>query len=267
MLTVFNNLFKNIWSFIKYITYCIKCNVTQAISNKKSFIIQTLFMFLNNFIWLAFWFILFYNSEGGTINGITLNDIIYLWSAPTISYGLCFFLFGGVDDLSYKIANKEIDNELTKPKHSLISLITANSKLSAMGDLLYGLVLGVFAVNFNPIRYIFLILVSIIGSLGFLGISILVNALAFWLGDVSKSTRTYINNLLLTLTIYPENMFPGIIKILMYTIIPAMYIAHIPIIIIKTFNLNLLLIEIISVTILVTLGVITYNKGLKKYGK
>jgi len=170
MLMVFNNLSKNIFCFLKYLAYCINCNVAQAISNKKSFVIQTFFMFINNVVWLAFWFILFYNSEGGSINNVTLNDIIYLWSAPTISYGLCFFLFGGVEDLSYKVANKEIDNELSKPKHSLISLITSNAKLSAMGDLIYGLVLGIFAVGFNPLRYIWLIFVSLIGGIGFLGI-------------------------------------------------------------------------------------------------
>lgn len=266
MLMAFKNLYNSTLVFMQYIWYCIKCNVRQAVSNKKSFIIQTLFMFLNNVVWLAFWFILFYNSNGN-INGVTLNDIIYLWSAPTISYGLCFFLFGGVDDLPYKIANKEIDNELTKPKHSLISLITGSAKLSAMGDLVYGLVLGIFAVGFNPIKYIWLIIVSVIGAIGFLGITIFVNSLAFWFGDISKSARTYTNNLLLTLTIYPDSMFTGIIKVMMYTLIPAMYVAHIPIILIKDFSISLLLIEIIAVTILVILGVKTYNKGLKRYGK
>lgn len=267
MLMVFKNLTKNIWAFTKYVSYCVKCNVAQAMSNKKSFVIQTLFMFLNNLVWLAFWFILFYNSEGGTINNITLNDIIYLWSAPTLSFGLCYFLFGGVEDLPYKIANNEIDNELTKPKHSLISLITSSAKLSAMGDLIYGLVLGIFAVNFNPVRYLWLIVIGIVGAMGFLGISILVYSLAFWLGDISKSARTYSHSLLITLTIYPEGMFTGVIKVLMYTAIPAMYIAHIPVAIIKTFDLKLLLIEIVAVAIIMILGVVTYNKGLKKYGK
>ena len=236
-------------------------------SNKKSFVIQAVFMFLNNFIWLAFWFILFYNSDGGTINGVTLNDIIYLWSAPTLSFGLCYFLFGGVEHLSYKIANKEIDNELTKPKHSLISLLTSTANLSAMGDLMYGLFLGIFAVNFNPIRFLWLIIIGIIGAIGFLGINIFVQSLSFWFGDISKSARIYSMNLLITLTIYPESMFNGIIKVLMYTVIPAMYIAHIPIAIIQTFDLKLLLFEIIAVALLMLLAIVTYNKGLRKYGK
>ena len=266
MLTVFNNANKEFKSFIKYLSYCVKCNITQAVSNKKSFVIQTIFMFLNNLIWLAFWFILLYNS-GGNINGVKLNDIIYLWSAPTLSFGLCLFIFGGVEDISRMVANKEIDSVIVKPKHSLISLITSSSKLSAMGDLIYGLVLGIWAVNFNPLRYIWFIIISCIGAVGFLGIMIFVESLSFWLGDISRSARIYSMTLLLTFTIYPENMFTGILKIAMYTVIPAMYIAHVPIRIIKHFDIKLLLFELIIISLMMVISVVTYNRGLKRYGK
>lgn len=267
MLTVFNKLKTNIFNFSKYMMYCIKCNISAAINDRKSFIIQTLFMFLNNFVWLGFWFILFYNSESGNINGVTLMDIIYLWSIPTISYGICFFVFGGVEDLSYMIANKELDNALTKPKHSLISVITSSAKSSAVGDILYGLVLGIFAVQFNPLKYILLVLISIVGALGFLGICIIVHSFAFWFGDISKTSKMYTHNLLLTLTIYPKEMFTGFIKIMMYTLIPAMYVAHIPVELVKDFSFSLLIFEIIVVTLILIISVKVYEKGLEKYGK
>lgn len=263
MLTVF----KEIKSVIKYFGICTLANVKNAFSNKKSAFIQTLFMFLNNFIWLAFWFILFYNTDGGNINGTTLNDILYLWSVPTISFGLCFFLFGGVEELSHKIANKDLDILLTKPKHSLISLITASSKMSALGDLLYGLFIGIFAVNFDIVKYLESIIIAIIGSIGFLGLCILVHSLSFFFGDMSKTAKTYTMTLLITFTIYPENMFKGILKVLMYTLIPAMYIAHIPIALVKDFSMSLLLIEIVAIAIIMTLALFTYEKGLKRYGK
>lgn len=267
MLTVFNKLKTNIFNFSKYIAYCIKCNIASAVSNKKSFIIQTLFMFLNNFVWLGFWCILFYNSDGGNINGVTLNDIIYLWSVPSISYGICFFVFGGVEDLSYMIANKELDTALTKPKHSLISVVTSSAKLSAMGDIIYGLILGIIAVNFNPLKYLFMLLISIVGALGFLGVCIIFNSLAFWFGDISKTSRMYTHNLLLTLTIYPKEMFTGVLKVLMYTIIPAMYVAHIPVALVKNFTLELLLFELVVVALILIISVKVYEKGLEKYGR
>ena len=136
-----------------------------------------------------------------------------------------------------------------------------------MGDILYGLVLGIFAVGFNPLKYILLLLIGVIGALGFLGICIIVNSFAFWFGDISKTAKMYTHNLLLTLTIYPKEMFTGVIKIMMYTLIPAMYIAHIPVALVKDFSLSLLLFEIAVVALILTISVKVYEKGLKKYGK
>lgn len=263
MLTVF----KEIKSTISYFFTCVVANVKDAFSNKKSAITQAISMFLNNFIWLAFWFILFYNTEDGNINGTTLNDILYLWSIPTISFGLCFFLFGGVEELSYKIANNDIDVLLTKPKHSLIPLITSSSKMSALGDTMYGLFIGLFAVNFNMLKYIEAIIIGVIGAVGFLGLCILIHSLSFFFGDLSKTARTYTITLLITFTIYPESMFKGFLKVIMYTLIPAMYIAHIPIAIVKSFSLKLLIIEILAITVIMALALFTYQKGLRKYGK
>ena len=260
-------VYNELKSVLKYLGICIVANIKNAFSNKKSAIIQMLFMFLNNFMWLAFWFILFYNTEDGNINGTTLNDILYLWSIPSISFGLCLFLFGGVEELSYKIANKDLDMLLTKPKHSLISLITASSKMSALGDLLYGLFIGIFAVDFNILKYLESIGIAVIAAIILLGIFIIVHSLSFFFGDMSKTARIYTITLLLTFTIYPENMFTGVLKVLMYTLIPAMYIAHIPIAIIKEFSLFSLLLELAVAGIIVALALFTYEKGLKRYSK
>lgn len=262
-----STVYKEIKSILKYFGICIAANIKNAFSNKKSAIIQMLFMFLNNFMWLAFWFILFYNTEDSNINGTTLNDILYLWSIPSISFGLCLFLFGGVEELSYKIANKDLDLLLTKPKHSLISLITASSKMSALGDLLYGLFIGIFAVDFNILKYLESIGIAVIAAIILLGIFIIVHSLSFFFGDMSKTARIYTITLLLTFTIYPENMFTGVLKVLMYTLIPAMYIAHIPIAIIKEFSVFSLLLELAVAGIIVALALFTYEKGLKRYSK
>lgn len=263
MLTAYNE----IKSVLKYFGICIVANIKNAFSNKKSAIIQMVFMFLNNFMWLAFWLILFNNTEDGNINGTSLNDILYLWSIPSTSFGLCLFLFGGVEELSCKIANKDLDTLLTKPKHSLISLITASSKMSALGDLLYGLFIGIFTVDFNILKYIESIGIALIASVALLGIFIIVHSLSFFLGDMTRTAKIYTITILLTFTIYPENMFTGILKVLMYTVIPAMYIAHLPIAIIKEFSVFSLLLELAATGIIILLALFIYEKGLKRYAK
>ena len=132
---------------------------------------------------------------------------------------------------------------------------------------MYGLFIGLFAVNFNMLKYIEAIIIGVIGAVGFLGLCILVHSLSFFFGDLSKTARTYTITLLITFTIYPESMFKGFLKVIMYTLIPAMYIAHIPIAIVKNFSLKLLIIEILAITVIMALALFTYQKGLRKYGK
>ena len=134
-----------------------------------------------------------------------------------------------------------------------------------MGDILYGLVLGLFAVDFVILDYLFLLLISIIASITTTSICILVYLTAFWFKDTTSLGNTYINSLFLSLTIYPEKVFGSFTKFLMYTVVPVYYCAHLPIKICTNFNIYTLLIFIISTIAFTVLAVVTYNRGLKRY--
>ncbi|MBR5227833.1 MAG: ABC-2 family transporter protein [Clostridia bacterium] len=257
-------VFKSIGTYLKYIVLCVSLNVRSSISNKKSFIIQTVSMFINNYVFLLFWQILF-NNKGGSINNTTMDDIIYLWSIPTIAFGICFFCFGGVENLCRDIVDGNLDVYLTKPKHSLISQLTSYSVLSAMGDLLFGLVCGVIVSRFNILKFLLIILLSVIAGIAFVCINVIVRLLSFWFGDLTNSTKRYTSTVLVTLTIYPEQMFPKFLKIMMYTVIPAIYVAHIPVRIAKgeTFLWFLILLAVTVLLVIITFWM--YSKGIKKY--
>ena len=256
--------FKEFISMLKYLWLCIAYNIKSNISNKKSFIIQTVAMFINNFVFLIFWEILFSN-KGGSINGVIMADILYLWSIPTIGYGIVFFCFGGVDTLVKDIVEGNLDIYLTKPKNSLISQLTSKSVLSAMGDLIFGLVIGLVAVQGNLLKYICILLLGIISGIILLSIVAIVRLFAFWLGDITNACQKYTHSLLITLTIYPEQMFPGFMKIIMYTLIPAMYVAHIPIRLMNSINPFAIILLILATIIFPFIMAFVYNKGLKKY--
>lgn len=260
MLTVFKNITQN----LKYLLLCIKYNIKESVSNKKSFVIQTITMFINNFVFILFWQILFSNS-GGSIKGTTIQDILFLWSIPTIGYGITLFCFGGVQTLCEDISNGNLDIYLAKPKHSLISILTSKSDLAAMGDTLFGIVCGVIAVKFNPLKIIAILVLGIISALLTVSVLTSIRLLAFWLGNISNAANKYTNSLFITLTIYPEQMFPKIVKFLMYTVIPAGYVAHIPVKLMKTFSFSGIVILLVSTIFFITLMFTLYSKGLKRY--
>jgi ABC-2 type transport system permease protein len=221
-------------------------------------------MFINNFVFLLFWSILFSN-KGGSINGVGMADIMYLWSIPTIGYGIVFFCFGGVETLCKDIVDGNMDIYLTKPKNGLISQLTSRSVLSAMGDLIFGAVIGFIAVSGNIFKFIWLLILALISAVILLSVIVIVRLFAFWLGDITNACHKYTHSLLITLTIYPEAMFPGFMKIIMYTAIPAMYVAHIPIRLMNNFSFVGLGILILAAIIFPIIMNVMYNKGLKKY--
>lgn len=257
-------VFKNMVTTLKYLWLCVCYNVRESASNKKSFIIQTIAMFINNFVFVFFWQILF-NNKGGNINGINIQDILYLWSIPTIGYGIAFFCFGGIDTLCKDIIDGNLDIYLTKPKHSLISILTSKSILSAMGDLLFGIVVGAIAVEFNPLKILAVLGLGLIAGILTTTIITSVKLLCFWLGDISNATQKYTHSLFITLTIYPEKMFPEIIKIVMFTAIPTAYVAHIPVSLMKDFSFIGIVVLVVATIFFTTLMFVLYSKGLKKY--
>lgn len=257
-------VFKNLISTLKYLWLCVCYNVKESVSNKKSFIIQTIAMFINNFVFVFFWQVLFSN-KGGSINGINIKDILYLWSIPTIGYGIAFFCFGGIDTLCKDIVDGNLDIYLTKPKHSLISILTARSILSAMGDLLFGIVMGVIAVKFNPLKVLLLLSLGLLAGVLTVAILTSVKLLSFWLGDISNATQKYTHSLFITLTIYPESMFPKAIKFAMYTVIPAAYVSHVPVRLMDNISFAGIATMLVATVIFVSLMFFLYAKGLKKY--
>ena len=64
---------------------------------------------------------------------------------------------------------------------------------------------------------------------------------------------------------YPDGIFKGVVRLIMYTIIPVGVVNYIPVQILTKFNLGLTFI-VLSVTILfISLAFIIFYSGLKKY--
>ena len=163
------------------------------------------------------------------------------------------------------IVDGNLDIYLTKPKSSLISQLTSRSVLSAMGDLVFGAVIGFIAVKGNLFKFVGILVLGVISSIILLSVIVIVRLFAFWLGDISNACHKYTHSLLITLTIYPEQMFPGFMKIIMYTAIPAMYVAHIPVRLMDSFSIIGLVVIIIAAIVFPIIMSKLYEYGLKKY--
>ena len=173
---------KNLFRFLKM---NIKCNILSALEYQKSFLIQSIFMFINNFFFLIFWFVVF-NNNNGNIDGITMNDILYLWSIPTIAYGIAYFIFGGVYNLGKYLIEGTLDTFLIQPKNVILNVATSSASYSAFGDLMYGLVVGLFAVQGDILKYLVLVIMGIIASVFYVCTETILRLFAVWIGNTDN---------------------------------------------------------------------------------
>lgn len=229
--------------------------------NKVTFISNVLFMIINNACFIVQWIILYSIKE--EVGGYTLKQVLLLWGIAASTYGFSRFFFKEAFNLTDIINTGKLDAYLIQPKNVLISCITSGVEVSAIGDAIYGFImLALFGISFETLT-LFIIL-SILGGLTIVSISVIFSSLAFWFGKVEIISNT-INSLMVNFATYPDGIFKGFIKILFYTIIPIGFVNFMPIKIMTEFSLQNMLIIIISTIIFVAIAFIIFYRGLKKY--
>ena len=157
-----------------------------------------------------------------------------------------------------------MDSYLTQPKNVFINIATSRCDFSASGDFLYGLVMGILASN-NIFDYVKILGYSILGSIIMIATMTIIRSMAVFVGDVDEMAERYEHTFLINFSVYPEEIFGKVIKFMLYTLVPAGYIVHLPIRLIRDFNILHFLLLILAIAIYVIIAVNIFKKALKNY--
>lgn len=239
----------------------IKYGLMREMINKTSFIMNVVFMILNNASFIIQWIVIYTLRED--VGGYTFNQVLLLWAIAASTYGFSRFIFKKSFSLSEVITNGKLDSFLVQPKNVLISVITTEVDVSALGDILYGyIVLVISGVTIT--KFLLFTLFSITGAIIITDIAIMLGSLSFWFGKSDMIADTG-NNLMISFATYPDGIFKGIARILLLTVIPVGLTSYFPVWIMTEFNLVLTL-TILAVTIVVTIfAFYIFYKGLRRY--
>lgn len=254
MLTEVKNQLKVNYLSIKY-------GLMREMVNKFSFLANIIFMIINNSCFIIQWVVLYSLKE--SIGGYTFKQMLLLWGIAASTFGVSRFFFKKAFTLSETINTGKLDAFLVQPKNVLLSAITTDIEVSAIGDLLYGyVILIIYGITLE--NFLLFTVFTILGGLIITCVSVIANSLAFWfnMSDVLADT---INNMMITFGTYPKDIFTGIVKILLYTLIPVGIANYIPIDLIINFNIYGFLLVFIVTILLVVLSFYIFNKGLKRY--
>lgn len=247
---------------LKMMLYYFKFNLSSVMEYRISFLVQSFGMMLNNSAFIFFWWILFNNVN--SIGGYGFTDEMMLWAISSTSFGICFVMFGNVTQITRMILNGELDTYLLQPKDPLSNILCSKTTVSAWGDTIYGIVMFFILKGFDIKSFLLFILFCITGALIFAAVLVTFHSLSFYAGSMEGFAQLIIE-FLISFSIYPEGIFSGWVKFLLYTVIPAVFIVHIPSRIIKQFSISMLLGVLGAALIWIVFAYALFYRGLKKY--
>ena len=195
----------------------VKYNIMREMVNPVTFVTNILFMMLNNATILVQWFILF--RLRGEIGGYTMKDVMLLWGLTASSFGLSKVLFARVFSLPELIISGKLDSYLVQPKNVCLSVLTSATSTASIGDFLYGLVLMAFS-GFSMGRLVLFLLFTVTGTVIFVAFTLLLGSLSFWFVRAEMAGGQMVSGMISFMT-YPDGIFRGISRFLLYFLIPV----------------------------------------------
>jgi len=246
---------------IKVMILSIKYAVMREMLNKVTFLSNVIFMILNNASFIIQWLVLYSLREN--VGGYTFNQVLMLWGIASGTFGFAHFFFKKAYYLSDTIINGKLDSYLVQPKNVLISCITSDVSPSALGDLIYGYIV-VFLSGITISKFILYTFFVISGGIIMVDIAIILGSLSFYISKSDMIADTG-NNLMIYFATYPDGIFKGFVKMILFTLIPIGITTYIPVWILTKFNM-IYFVGVIAFTICITIfAFLIFYRGLKRY--
>lgn len=239
----------------------VKYNIMREMTNRTAFIMNVLFMMLNNSTFIIQWMVILHLKK--EIGGYGIREIMTLWALSASAYGFAHIFFHRAFSLSELITEGKLDAFLVQPKNVLVSAITSTTSISAIGDLAYGFVL-IFFTGISLRKFLLFTLFTITGGFIFTAFAVIAGSLSFWIvrGDYIAGNLT---GIMVNFSTYPDGIFKGAVKVMLFTIIPIGFYNYLPVKTMIDFQLPYLLGILFVAMFIVLLAFLVFHKGLKRY--
>ncbi len=247
---------------LKLIFSYLKLNLKKEWKYKSSFFMQIIMMILNDLFFIIQWYIIFKLIDN--IAGYGFDETMLLWSLAAGGFGVSHLFFGGAWKIKDMVYEGKLDVFLTQPKNTLLNVCCSSTEVSALGDLIYPYIVLII-IRAPWYWYILMAPAMILSGLIFVATYVVYVSICFYIknGDaVAKSVEGTINKA----GNYPPGIYNGIVKGLLYTLIPAAFYTFVPAqYFFLTPNLWWILGAVGVTTVWVLLAFLMFRIGLKKY--
>jgi ABC-2 type transport system permease protein len=247
---------------LRFTRALLAANLTSTLMLRSAFVMQVAFMALNNLTFFVFWWALMQRVP--VLRGWRLGDIQMLFGVVAAGFGLAVTVAGGVRHLGRFIDEGVLDTLLTQPRPVLLYALGLRSQASGVGDMLSGIAFIAWSGQLSW-RALPLIAFAILASaLVLIACGIVFFSLAFWLGRVETLARQ-LWELLITFSLYPEPLFGGMLRLVLFTVLPAGFVGYIPARLLRSPSFALVLLMTAAIAVYLAIAILVFDRGLRRY--
>ncbi|MGH9213509.1 MAG: ABC-2 family transporter protein [Acidimicrobiales bacterium] len=233
----------------------------EAAANRAALGSQIAVMAINDLVWVVFWVLFF--RRVGTVHGWDGERILMLQAVLTTAGGTALGVFANARRVGVMAVEGELDGVLSLPVPPLAYLLIRRIEPVNLGDIAFGLVL--FAVVGEPTfqrTAVFLGVVAVAVTL-LTGFLVLTGSLAFFAGRSETGEMGF--HAMLLLGSYPVDMFAGTAKLVLYSVIPAAFVAAVPARLVESFDTGQALAMAGAAAAFALAGWLAFTLGLRRY--
>ena len=239
-----------------------KANLLAAMEYRGAFLSQVLGMALNNAIYFTFWILFF--ERFPAVRGWGVHEMLVLFGVAAGGFGLAVYLFGNALRLADLIAGGRLDYYLSLPRPVLLHALASRSLASGLGDFLYGCLSFAMSGPDSAAEVLRFLLGVVFAMVVFLGFMVLVQSLAFWMGNASL-VGSQAMNAVISFALYPLELFDGTAKLVLFTVLPAAFMGAVPAQFVRAFTWQGLAELSGAALVFLLLALVVFHWGLRRY--
>jgi ABC-2 type transport system permease protein len=256
------SIIKNCMRTLRFIGAYLVANLQAAMEYRVAFCVQIITMIANDSLWLFFWWTYF--RQFPLVHGWQSTNIVVIWAVAACGFGIGMAVFGNAPRLAALIMNGGLDAYLSMPRNVLLHACITASDPSAWGDILFAV--GAFLLLLHPdlLHFGLFLLLALQAALIFAAFMVMFGSLAFFLGNTEGLTQQMLGALT-TFSTYPMNIFTGVVRLLLFTVIPAGFVSFVPLQLLQRFSWPLLGGMTGFTLLFVAVAVGMFGLGLRRY--
>jgi ABC-2 type transport system permease protein len=219
------------------------------------------FMALNNFVWFAVWGLFF--GLAGDVRGWTLRDVTEIYGILAVAYGIYAAFFGGARNVALFVQNGGLDVYLGRPRSPLLGVLFSRCDPTGFGDIVSGTILIAWAAA-TTTELLFALVFAALGASVVVAVYVTINCLAFWTSARPRLCDQLFESFL-QFAMVPQIGLPVFVKVLLYTVMPAAFIAFVPVEILRSFSFGKAAAVVVAAVVFPAIAARVFRLGLRRY--